>query len=270
MPRRLTFGYHTAAGVGRGTVRAFDEAGFATALLVESFYWLFFGWRRGQRVRLAAVFEEMVAVGTRALPIATLLAATIGLMLAIQSLHTLGLFGAESFAYIGIALSLTREFSPLIMAILVAGRSGSALAARLGTMTLSQEVDALRVIGVSPVRYLVAPALLALLIMLPALTIWANIVGLFAAGMFVTSALDISLAAYLADTGEVLSVGDVLHGLGKSALFALIIALVAAVNGAATGGGAEGVGRATTRSVVQAITLIVICDMLFAYVLTLA
>ena len=256
--------------VGRGTIRAFDEAGFATALLGESFYWVLAGWRRGQPVRLAAVFDEMVAVGTRALPIATLLAATIGLMLAIQSLHTLGLFGAESFAYIGIALALTREFSPLIMAILVAGRSGSALAARLGTMTLSQEVDALRVIGVDPVRYLVAPALIALLIMLPALTIWANIVGLAAAGLFVSATLDLSLAAYAADTQSVLRIGDVLHGLGKSALFALIIALVAAVNGAAAGGGAEGVGRATTRSVVQAITLIVVCDMLFAFVLTLS
>lgn len=254
---------------GRGTVRSVDETGFAAALFGHSMFWLFFGWRRRQPVRANAIFAQMATVGTGALPIATLLAATIGLMLAIQSLHTLGLFGAQSFAYIGIALSLTREFAPLIMAILVAGRSGSALAARLGTMTLSQEVDALQVIGVSPVRYLVVPALLALLVMVPALTMWANVVGLAAAGLYVSVSLDITFTAFMVDTFAVLKAGDILHGIGKSTLFALIIALVAVVNGAATDGGAEGVGRATTRAVVQAITLIVIADMLFALVLTL-
>ncbi len=164
--------------LGRGTVRRFDEIGFATALFGESLFWTFAGWRWRQPVRLAATVAQMVEVGIQALPIATLLAATVGLMLAIQSLYSLGLFGAESFAHVGIALAVTREFSPLIIGILVAGRSGSALAARLSTMAINQEIDALKVIGIDPVRFLVAPALLAMLIMLPALTMWANIVAL--------------------------------------------------------------------------------------------
>src|ERR1043165_9655427 len=122
-----------------------------------------------QPVRIRMIFHEMQQIGVAALPIATLLSGTIGLMLAIQSLYSLGLFGAEAYAYIGISLSVASEFSPLIMAILVAGRSGSAIAARLATMTINQEVDALRVMGINPVRYLVSPVVIALALMLPCL-----------------------------------------------------------------------------------------------------
>ena len=198
--------------LGRGAVRRLDEVGYATALLGESLAWTFAGWRWRQPVRLTAVVAQMTEVGILALPIATLLSATVGLMLAIQSLYSLGLFGAESFAHVGIALSVTREFSPLIMGILVAGRSGSALAARLSTMSINQELDALRVIGINPVRFLVAPALLAMLIMLPALTMWANLVALAAAGLQVSAVLDLSMASYLANTLDVLSPNDLWHG----------------------------------------------------------
>ncbi len=254
--------------LGRGTVRRFDEVGFATALLGESLLWTFAGWRWRQPVRLAAAVSQMAEIGIQAMPIATLLAATVGLMLAIQSLYSLGLFGAESFAHVGIALAVTREFSPLIIGILVAGRSGSALAARLSTMAINQEIDALKVIGIDPARFLVAPALIAMLIMLPALTMWANIVALGGAGLYVTATLDISMASYLTATLEVLSPNDLWHGLGKSALFAMLIVLVGVVNGAMATGGAEGVGGATTRSVVQGITAIVVTDRVFAFVAT--
>ncbi len=254
--------------LGRGTVRNLDQIGYAAGLLGESLFWTFAGPRWRQPVRLHAVFFQMMQIGVLALPIATLLAATVGLMLAIQSLYSLGLFGAESFAHVGIALSVTREFSPLIIGILVAGRSGSALAARLATMSINQEIDALRVIGINPVRYLVAPALLAILVVLPALTMWANLVALGAAGVYVTAALDLSMAAFLAGTIEVLSPGDLWHGLAKSALFAILIVLVAVVNGAAVTGGAEGVGRVTTKAVVQSISAIVVTDMVFAFVVT--
>jgi len=254
--------------LGRRAVGGLDEIGYAGALFGEALFWIFAGPRWRQPVRIPAVVLQMVEVGTAALPIATLLSATVGLMLAIQSLYSLGLFGAQSFAHVGIALSVTREFSPLIIGILVAGRSGSALAARLGTMSINQELDALRVIGVDPVRYLVAPALLALLIMLPALTMWSNLVALGAAGLYVSAALDLSMAAFLAGTIDVLSPDDLWHGLGKSALFAVLVVLVGAVNGSQITGGAEGLGKATTRSVVQGISAIVIADMAFAFVAT--
>ena len=257
-----------AEGIGRTATRGMDELGFAAALLAESVFFLLAGRRRRQSVRLPAVFEQMAEIGILALPIATVLSATVGLMLAIQSLYTLALFGAQSFAAVGIALAVVREFAPLIIGILVAGRSGSALAARLGTMVINQEIDALRVIGINPVRFLVAPNLIAMLVMVPALTMWADMVALGAAGLFVSAALDISLAAFVADSMGVLSINDLMHGLGKSAIFAILIALVGAVNGSRVKGGAEGVGQATTRAVVHAIAAIVVTDMAFAFIVT--
>ena len=256
-----------AESVGRSTVRSVDEIGLAAKLLAESLFWLLFGPHRKQPVRLGATVGQMLQIGIEAIPIATLLSVTIGMMLAIQSLYTLGLFGAESFAYIGIALSITREFAPLIIGILIAGRSGSALAARLSTMKINQEVDALQVMGINPVRFLVAPVLIGMIIMLPALTIWSGIAAIAAAGVFVSASFDTSFAAFIAQTVTILKPGDLLHGIGKSALFSVLIVLVGVVNGAVVTGGADGVGRATTRAVVQGITAIVIADMLFALVI---
>ena len=253
---------------GRRTIRALDEIGYASSLLGESLFWVILGQRRRQPVRFGGVVAQMMHVGIEAIPIATMLAAAIGFMLAVQSLYSLGLFGAESFAHVGIALALTREFAPLIIGVLMAGRSGSALAARLSTMSINQEVDALRAIGINPIRFLVAPALIAMAIMLPAITMWANLVGLAAAGLFVSASLDITFSAFVANTIDVLKPGDILHGLGKSVLFAVLIAIIAAVNGSLVKGGSDGVGRVTTRAVVHAISAIIVTDMIFGYLMT--
>ena len=254
--------------IGRTTVKSIEQLGYGASLLAESVFWLFLGPSRRQPVRVPAIFAQMMETGIYAIPIVSILAGTIGVMLALQGIHTLKIFGAESRVTIGIALSVTREFAPLITGILVAGRSGSALAARLGTMNISQEIDALRVMGINPVRFLVVPALVAMLIIVPALTFWSVLVGLFAAGVYVSLDLGISLSAYTDEVIQVLKVGDLLHGVGKSFIFAVLITLVGVVNGAGVEGGAEGVGRATTRSVVQAITAIIITDMLFVFVVT--
>lgn len=254
--------------VGRSATRGVDEMGYSGALLGECFYWIFAGRRRNQPVRAQAMFSQMVQIGLQALPIATMLAATIGVMLSIQGVYTLGLFGAQSYVYVGVGMAVVREFAPLIIGILVAGRSGSALAARLSTMTINQEIDALRAMGINPVRFLVAPALIGMIIMVPTLTIWAILVALFAAGIHVALTLDISVAAFLADVVSILDIHDVTHGLVKSVIFAVIIVLVAVVNGSMVKGGAEGVGRATTRSVVQGISAIVITDMIVVMLIT--
>jgi phospholipid/cholesterol/gamma-HCH transport system permease protein len=269
--RRASFGVTLVGGVeslGRATVGGVREFGYAAALFFESVYWLVLGQRWRQPVRMPSVLSEMMQIGILALPIVTILAMTIGIMLAIQGIHTLRLFGAESRVTVGIALSITREFAPLITGILVAGRSGSALAARLGTMSINQEIDALLVMGINPVRFLVAPSLVAMVVMLPLLTFWADIVGLLGAGLYVGVDLGMSLGAYTDEVLNVTSVGDLTHGLGKSLIFAAMITLVAAVNGSRVSGGAEGVGRATTRSVVQAIAAILITDMLFVFIVT--
>ena len=254
--------------LGRAVVKAIEEFGYGASLLVESAYWLVFGSFRKQPVRVSSVFQQMMETGIYAIPIVSILAGTIGVMLALQGIHTLKTFGAESQVTVGIALSVTREFAPLITGILVAGRSGSALAARLGTMSISQEIDALRVMGINPVRFLVVPSLIAMLLIVPALTFWSILVGLLAAGFYVSVDLGISMSAYIDEVQAVLKVEDIAHGIGKSAIFALLIALVGVVNGASVAGGAEGVGRATTRSVVQAITAIIVTDMLFVFVVT--
>lgn len=253
---------------GRATVDAVKEFGYAAALFFESLYWLALGRRWRQPVRMSSVVSEMMQIGIRALPIVTVLSMTIGIMLAIQGIHTLRLFGAESRVTLGIALSITREFAPLITGILVAGRSGSALAARLGTMNINQEIDALRVMGINPVRFLVAPSLVAMMVMVPLLTFWADFVGLLGAGLYVGIDLGMSLEAYFDEVFNLTTVDDLTHGLSKSVIFAALITLVAVVNGGNVTGGAEGVGRATTRSVVQAIAAILITDMLFVFIVT--
>ncbi len=254
--------------VGRTVVAGVEEVGYCGALIAESLFWLVAGPRLKQPVRVDSVFVQMMEIGVRAIPIIALLGGTIGVMLAIQGIYTLSIFGAESRVVIGIALSVTREFAPLITGILVAGRSGSALAARLGTMTINQEVDALTVMGINPVRFLVVPALIALMVMVPALTFFSGLAGLFAAGLYVGADLGLSMAAYDDQTIEILSTDDVMHGMGKSLIFAALIAVIGVANGAAVTGGAEGVGRVTTRAVVQAITAIVLTDMIFAFVVT--
>ncbi|MCB2100975.1 MAG: ABC transporter permease [Rhodobacterales bacterium] len=253
---------------GRKAVAAVEEVGNAGILVVESLYWLILGPRIRQPVRLDAVINQMMEIGIFAIPIIAMMAATIGVMLAIQGIHTLRIFGAETKVTVGIALSVVREFAPLITGILVAGRSGSALAARIGSMKTNQEIDALHVMGINPVRFLVAPALIACLIMVPALTFFSHVSGLLAAGLYVNLELKISLAAYFDQVVDALSAGDLLHGLSKSLIFAVLIAVIGVVNGASVTGGAEGVGKATTRAVVQSISAIIVTDMLFVFAVT--
>jgi phospholipid/cholesterol/gamma-HCH transport system permease protein len=257
-----------AEDVGRGVVRGVELFGFGATIAAQAISWLVLGRRRQQPVRSSAIFAQMMEVGIRALPIVTMLALTIGVMLAIQGIDALAPFGAEHQVTIGVALSVTREFSPLITGILVAGRSGSALAARLGTMTISNEVDALRVMGINPVRFLVVPSLVAMVVMLPALSVWADFVALLGAGLYITADLGITMGAYLDQTTRYLDVGDVMHGLAKSVIFGVLITIVGVVNGASVRGGAEGVGRVTTSSVVHAISAIVVTDMIFVFVAT--
>lgn len=255
------------ASLGRHAVGSVAGIGYAAMLLVESLYFSLAGWRRGQPVRVAAVAAQMRRIGVDALPIVTLLALTIGIMLGIQFIAALGEFGAESQVVVAVAKSVTREFGALITAILVAGRSGSALAARIGSMAVSQEVDALAVIGIEPVRYLVAPALIAMLVMMPVLTIFADAVAILGAAVYSAPALDVTPFAYIAQTLDLLEPGDIGQGLAKSIVFAVLITLIGVSTGFSVSGGAEGVGRATTRAVVLSICWIIVADMLFSFFL---
>ena len=251
--------------LGRKSLGALRELGYHAALLVEALYWLVRGHGRRQPVRLAAVCREAVGVGIDALPVVGLAAFATGAMLAIQGIYTLRTFGAEAQVVMGIALSVTREFAPLITGIFVAGRSGSAIAARIGTMQIAQEIDALRVIGINPVRYLVAPLLAALLLTLPALSVFADLAALTGGALYCAGELGLPIDVFFARTFAALTVDDVLHGVGKSLVFAVLIALIGAANGFGVSAGAEGVGRATTRSVVMGSVAIILADMVFTF-----
>ncbi|HER26421.1 MAG TPA: ABC transporter permease [Rhodospirillales bacterium] len=253
---------------GRWTVSTIEEIGNGGLLMAESLYWIIRGPSLNQPVRPSAIIVQMMEIGIKAVPIIALLGGTIGAMLAIQSIYMLRIFGAESQVTYGVAFSVVREFAPLITGILIAGRSGSALAARLGTMKISQEIDALKVMGINPVRFLAVPALIALVVMVPALTLFNMFVGLFCAGLYIEADLGISLAAYMDQTITILSLDDLLHGVGKSVLFAVLVGVIGVINGASVTGGAEGVGKVTTRAVVQSISAIIVTDMLFAFMAT--
>lgn len=254
--------------VGRRFIAGVEEVGYGSALLAESLYWVFVGYWRQQPVHLRLIAEQMVQVGVAAIPIIAVLAFSNGVMMALQGIYTLREIGAQAEVIPGLALSVTREFGALVVGVVVAGRSGSAVAARIGAMQMSQEIDALRVMGVNPVRYLVAPVFLAMLFMLPALTILADVMALLGGGLLCALELDISLAVFTELTLASLSSVDVMQGLVKSAVFATLIAIVSTVNGFSVEGGADGLGRSTTRSVVLCIAAIIVADMVFTFFLS--
>jgi phospholipid/cholesterol/gamma-HCH transport system permease protein len=253
------------AAFGQRTIAALEEVGYVFSLLVESVYWAAVGRWQQQPVRLAPIFSAAMAVGVTAIPIIALASFAVGTMLAIQGIYSLRAFGADSKVVLAIAIAVTREFAPLITGIFVAGRSASAIAAQIGTMQVAQEIDALAVIGVNPVRYLVSPLLVAMLITMPALTVLSNFVALAGGALYCNVELGLPFSAYVQGTVDALKVSDVLQGLSKSFVFATIITLVGASNGFTVTAGAEGVGKATTRSVVVSIASIILADMIFSY-----
>lgn len=254
--------------LGRRVAGGVEEFGYGAALLAESLFWIAAGGLRQQPVRITAVAAEAMRIGVSAIPVVTILAFANGVMMALQGIYTLRDFGAESQVIPGLAMSITREFGALIVGIVVAGRSGSAIAARIGAMQMSQEIDALRVLGVNPVRHLVAPILLAAVVTVPALTVLANVVALLGGGLLCSLQMHMSLAAFTELTLASLEIADVAQGVAKSAVFAVLITVVSCGNGFATSGGSEGLGRQTTRSVVLCIAAIVIADMIFTFFLS--
>jgi phospholipid/cholesterol/gamma-HCH transport system permease protein len=216
---------------------------------------------RGRRFRFRESVQQVLRAGNESLPLVALIAALVGLILALQSAYQLRRLGAVDLVADLVAVSITRELGPLMTAILVAGRVGSAIAAELGTMKVSEEVDALTVMGLDPVSFLVVPRLAGLLVAVPCLTLFADAVGILsgcAVGVFV---LDQGAPGYLADSIAILELQDLWGGVLKALAFGGIIGLVGCHQGLSTDGGAEGVGRSTTTAVVRSIVLIIAADL---------
>ncbi len=205
----------------------------------------------------------MERTGADAVPIVVLINFLVGFVMAFQGAVQLKQFGANIFVADLVALSVTRELGPLMTAIIVCGRSGASFAAELGTMRVSEEIDALRTMGFGPIRYLVLPRTLALMLVLPMLTLLADLVAIGGGLLVGITTLDLSVSAYLRETQQALSAWDVLSGVVKSVVFALAIALIACQRGFATTGGAEGVGRSTTSSVVAILFSLILIDAAF-------
>ncbi|MFO1371289.1 MAG: MlaE family lipid ABC transporter permease subunit [Candidatus Competibacteraceae bacterium] len=219
------------------------------------------------RFRWQALFSNIETAGVNALPIVALLGFMMGVVIAYQGGQQLKFYGANIFIVELVSLTMLRELAPLITAIIVAGRTGSSYTAQIGTMQVTEEVDALRTIGIPPMDLLVLPKLLALVVALPLLTVFADILSVFGGMVMAQALLDVSFSDFLDRFPQVVTLTSFLLGVGKAPAFAAIIALVGCYQGFQVRGGADSVGRQTTVSVVQSIFLVIATDALFSVVL---
>jgi phospholipid/cholesterol/gamma-HCH transport system permease protein len=218
------------------------------------------------RIRWKPILHNVQTCGFEALPITGLLSFLLGIVIAYQGAEQLRRFGANIYVVDLVGLSMVRELSPLITAIIVAGRSGSAYTAQIGTMKVTEEIDALRTIGIGPMDLLVIPKVLAMVVALPLLTVYTDVMGILGGMVMARAQLDISYSTFLGRLDDAITLRSYLIGIGKAPVFAAIIALVGCYQGFQTTGSADSVGRQTTTSVVQAIFLVIVTDALFSIV----
>lgn len=224
---------------------------FAAQTVVQTF-------RRPLRLHLIA--EQMQSVGLYSLPIALLTAMFTGMVLVLQTATGLERFGAKHTASGIAAIAFAREIGPVLTSVVLAGRVGAGIAAEVGTMKVTEQIDALRTLAVNPIHYLVVPRFIAGLVMLPVITIFADCIGLLGGYLVGVYNIGIPSQLYLQTTREWLALQDLTSGVFKTTVFGMIIAIVACYQGFNTEGGAEGVGRATTRAVVTGSILILISN----------
>lgn len=254
-----------------GSVVSLWQGGFSfLQLLADTVYWSLIAPLRRRLPPPGATSDQAVRIGVDALPIVCLISFLIGLVIAFQAAYLMRQFGIGANIVVAnlVGIVMVRELGPLMTAIVVAGRSGSAIAAELGTMTVGEEIDALRTLGIEPVRFLIVPRVYAISITQPALTLFAMACGIFGGYLIAAFYLDITATAYFRQTVRALDLGDLFQGLSKSLLFSWVIALTGCHYGLRITGGAVGVGRATTVAVVVSILAIIIVDSIFTTLAT--
>ncbi len=217
----------------------------------------------GTKLRWQATLDQMNKMGVHSLPLVFLTSLFTGIVLALQGAYQLRLFAAEQFTADLVALSTVRELGPVLCAMVVAGRIGASIAAELGTMKVTEQIDAMRALAVDPVRYLVVPRFVAGVTMMFMLVIYADVIGMLGGYLISVFKLGISHHQYVMRSIKVMMVKDVMTGLTKAFVFGGIISVVGCYFGFNADGGAEGVGRATTLAVVTALALIIASDALF-------
>jgi len=249
--------------VGRWALEQLKAALQVSVLMVDTMVWLVIAPFKGMGFRWRNSVESFVEFGVRSLPIVAMISFLIGVIIALQASYTLAQWGANRYIADLVAVSAMRELAPLMTAILIAGRCGSAITAEIGTMKVNEEIDALEVMGVNPIKYLVAPKFLAMVTAVPSVTALAMLVmimGGWASSVFVVG---VDTEIYVTQTVGAIVEKDLLTGMVKSVFFGIAICWVGVYRGFQVEGGAEGVGRQTTASVVTSIFLIIIVDLIF-------
>jgi phospholipid/cholesterol/gamma-HCH transport system permease protein len=234
--------------------------GFLGAIVVALLRLLY----RPGRIRFTSLVSHLEQVGLNALPILGLLSFLVGIVLAYQGVDQLRKFGAEIFTVNLVGVSVLREMGILLTAIIVAGRSGSAFTAQIGTMQVNEEVDALRTLGLDPIEVLVLPRVLALIIAMPLLTFFANVMAILGGGLMTITLVDVPFIQFLRQLNAAVSLSTLWVGMSKAPVFAFIIAMVGCFEGLQVTGSAESVGRLTTQSVVESIFLVIVFDAVFS------
>ena len=254
--------------LGGSSIKAANDVKFMVSFAGSLFLACMHAFRHPGRLRWGDMISSMERVGVDAVPIIALISFLMGLIMAFMSSVQLREFGANIYVASLVALAMVRELGPIITGIIVAGRSGSAFAAEIATMEISEEVDALHVMGMNPILFLAFPKLIASVIVVPILTLLSDLFAI-AGGLLVgVSMLNLTLSAYVDQTLRAVTLYDVGWGFIKSAVFAALISWIGCIRGFQAHGGAEAVGTATTSSVVTSIFLIILADSIFAIIRT--
>lgn len=250
--------------IGDGALSFYRAMLDALTLASEIFYYSALGLfnRKGQRKN--STIQQAALLGSQALPIVALLSFIIGFILSLQSGVQLKTFGAGVFLADLLAITMVREMGPLITSIIVAGRSGSAIASEIATMQVTEELDALRMMALHPVRFVVVPKFHAITIVMPILVMFSILVAEIGGALVATVLLDTSLETFVSRTIEIISLKDVVISFGKSIWFAWVIVVIGSYYGFQVKGGAEGVGKATTAAVVSSIFAVIMFDAVFS------
>ena len=254
--------------MGGNILRAIDHISDIAILFVDILYWSFIGLFNRDQYRRGSFTVQAVQMGTSALPIVGMILFLVGAISALQSAETFREFGASIFMVDMLALGLAREMAPLMTAIIISGRSGSAIASEIATMKFTEELDAIKTMGLNPLRFVVVPKLWAMVVCMPLLTVMALLCGLLGGFLVAVTypGINLSPSTFLNRVSMSLYFWDVCTGLIKSISFAMLITVIGVYRGQTFSGGADGVGRATTSSVVTSIFAIIIMDSIWGII----
>jgi phospholipid/cholesterol/gamma-HCH transport system permease protein len=252
-PKYLDKAKNPVEGFGRKVFELVDCSGQALLVMLEAFYWF-----KHIHKRRSEVSRQLFSVGLMSFGVVSIVALFTGMILSLQTGQMLRDFGQEANVGIVVSQTMCREMGPFMTALIVAASVGSAMAAELGTMRVSEEIDALEVMSINPVRYLVMPRLVAMLIMTPILTIYSDFIGIVGGGLVAYTKLEVSWANYYQNVLSFLKLKEIYVGIFKACVFGVIIATVSCYQGLSTTNGAVGVGRATRKAVVTCFLLVLI------------